>query len=126
MNVAEKTALTVRKFSGLTPHEPVFDEYMRESTVADAAAELIGTPLGLHGDQALLKPPEFGSEKPFHQVNAYFQVTSDDAVITCWCALDEATMENGCLHYLAGFHKRGLVEHELERFTGSDEPSLHP
>ena len=110
--VAEKTALTVRKFSGLTPHEPIFDEYMRESKVADAAAELIGTPLGLHGDQALLKPPEVGSEKPFHQDNAYFQVTPDDAVITCWCALDEATLENGCLHYLAGSHKRGLVEHE--------------
>ena len=110
--VAEKTARTVRKFSGLIPHEPVFDEYMRTSRVADVAAELIGTPLYLHGDQALMKPPEVGSEKPFHQDNAYFQVTPDDAVITCWCALDEATTENGCLHYLAGSHKRGLVEHE--------------
>ena len=93
--VAERTALTVRKFSGLTPHEPVFEQYMRESKVADVAAELIGTPLLLYGDQALTKPPEVGSEKPFHQDNAYFQVTPDDAVITCWCALDEATPDNG-------------------------------
>lgn len=110
--IAEKTAATVRKFSGLTPHEPIFAKYMRESKVADVAVELIGTPLCLHGDQALMKPPEVGSEKPFHQDNAYFEVTPDDAVITCWCALDEATIENGCLHYLSGSHKRGLVEHE--------------
>ena len=110
--VAERTAVTVRKFSELTKHEPVFDEYMRNSKVADVAAELIGTPIGLFADQALMKPPEVGSGKPFHQDNAYFKVTPDDGVITCWCALDEATIENGCLYYLAGSHKRGLVEHE--------------
>ena len=110
--VAERTALTVRKFNGLTQHEPVFDRYMRESKVADVAAELIGTPIGLFADQALMKPPEIGSEKPFHQDNAYFRITPDGAVITCWCALDEATIANGCLFYLAGSHKRGLVEHE--------------
>ena len=120
--VTERTALTVRRFEGLTQHEPDFEQYMRESKVEDVAAELIGTPLLLAGDQAMLKPPEVGSEKPFHQDNAYFQVTPDDALITCWCALDEATPNNGCLYYLAGSHKRGLVEHEQIENT----PHLSP
>jgi ectoine hydroxylase-related dioxygenase (phytanoyl-CoA dioxygenase family) len=109
---AERSAATVRKFSGLVPHEPVFREYATVSRLPDAAAELIGTPMGIYVDQALLKPPEIGSEKPFHQDNAYFGVEPDDAVITCWLALDDATPENGCMHYLPKSHLRGLVEHE--------------
>lgn len=115
--VAKRTATTVRKFSGLVAHEPAFDRYMREASTADVAVELTGKPLGLYADQALMKPPEVGSEKPFHQDNAYFGVTPDDAVVTCWCALDDATVENGCLFYLAGSHKRGLVEHETIEAT---------
>ena len=59
------------------------------STEAEPGALPIGRnspqrpPLGLYADQALMKPPEVGSEKPFHQDNAYFDVTPDDAVVTC-------------------------------------------
>ena len=79
----ERTATTVRKFGGLVAHEAAFDRYMREAATADGAVKLIGKPLGLYADQALMKPPEVGSEKPFHQDNAYFDVTPDDAVVTC-------------------------------------------
>lgn len=30
--------------------------------------------------------------------------------LTCWTALDEATTENGCLHYIPRSHKWGLLE----------------
>ncbi|MBD0280358.1 MAG: phytanoyl-CoA dioxygenase family protein, partial [Flavisolibacter sp.] len=31
------------------------------------------------------------------------------AHLTCWCALDDATAENGCLQYIPGSHKWGLL-----------------
>ncbi|MBD0349762.1 MAG: phytanoyl-CoA dioxygenase family protein, partial [Flavisolibacter sp.] len=31
------------------------------------------------------------------------------AHLTCWCALDDATAENGCLQYVTGSHKWGLL-----------------
>lgn len=108
----EKSAATVRKFGGLVNHEPVFREHALSAELTEAVADLIGTPLSLYGDQALLKPPKYGSEKPPHQDNAYFQVDPADGLITAWCALDDATPENGCMQYIPGSQKLGLVDHE--------------
>ncbi|MGH7214482.1 MAG: phytanoyl-CoA dioxygenase family protein [Tepidisphaeraceae bacterium] len=41
------------------------------------------------------------------------QVAPADAEITCWCAMDDATVENGCMRYVPGSHRRGLIAHEF-------------
>jgi phytanoyl-CoA hydroxylase len=102
----------VRKFSELFPHEPVFRAHATNPDLLDRVEDLIGRPIRLYADQALLKPPLVGSEKLPHQDNAYFRVVPDEAVITCWCALDDATIENGCMHYVPGSHRPGIVPHE--------------
>lgn len=107
-----KTAQTVRKFADLVTHEPIFKEHALNPALLDLVEDLIGIPLNLYADQALLKPPRVGSEKMPHQDNAYFRVEPSDAVITVWCALDDATVENGCMHYLPGTHRGGLVSHQ--------------
>jgi ectoine hydroxylase-related dioxygenase (phytanoyl-CoA dioxygenase family) len=120
VNVAHETGLprekwsakTVRKAHRLVPHEPLFRAHALHRNLLDIVADLIGTPFSLYDDQALLKPPSVGSPKPPHQDNAYFKVQPADAVITCWCAIDEATLENGCMRYFPGTHKRGLLEHK--------------
>ena len=106
------SAHTVRKFARLTECEPLFREHAMHPALLDIVAALIGEPILLYEDQALLKPPEVGSPKPPHQDNAYFRVEPPDAVITCWAALDDATPENGCMRYFVGTHQHGLVEHE--------------
>ena len=62
-------------------------------------------------EQCFMKPPGVGSAKPFHQDNFFFEVDPPDAVVTAWLALDDATVANGCIEYLSGSHKHGLVEH---------------
>ena len=32
------------------------------------------------------------------------------AHLTCWIGLDDANEENGCLHYIPGSHRWGLLE----------------
>lgn len=54
-------------------------------------------------DQALVKEP-YANPTAFHLDVPYWSFTSADA-ITIWIALDDATMENGCLHYVPGSHK---------------------
>jgi ectoine hydroxylase-related dioxygenase (phytanoyl-CoA dioxygenase family) len=105
-------AQAVRKFSTLFPHEPVFQAHARNPDLLDMVEQLIGRPIRLYADQALLKPPFVGSSKLPHQDNAYFRIVPDEAVITCWGALDDATVENGCMHYLPGTHRLGIVDHE--------------
>ena len=104
--------LAVRKFDSLTKFEPLFREHALYPPLVDLVAGLIGTPISLYTDQAMLKPPRFGSEKPPHQDNAYFKIDPADGGVTAWCALDDATVENGCMEYVSGSHLTGLVEHE--------------
>ena len=66
----------------------------------------------LKGDQILMKPPHFGSAKPYHQDNFYFRILPADHLITAWIALDDVDEANGCLRYIEGSHKNTLLSHE--------------
>jgi ectoine hydroxylase-related dioxygenase (phytanoyl-CoA dioxygenase family) len=54
-------------------------------------------------DQALIKGP-YANPTAYHLDVPYWSFTSADA-ITIWVALDDATLENGCLYYVPGSHK---------------------
>ncbi|MBT3270582.1 hypothetical protein HN371_25800, partial [Candidatus Poribacteria bacterium] len=69
-----QTGATVRKFSGLVEHESAFARHATDDILLDLVEDLIGAPMCLYADQALLKPPNVGSEKMPHQDNAYFKV----------------------------------------------------
>tara|TARA_B100000809_G_scaffold13504_1_gene12319 strand:- start:3595 stop:4365 length:771 start_codon:yes stop_codon:yes gene_type:complete len=73
--------------------------------------ELIRRPPMLINDQMFMKPPRFGSAKPYHQDNAYFLCHPDDEVITAWIALDDVDEFNGCLRYISGSHRGPILEH---------------
>jgi phytanoyl-CoA hydroxylase len=78
-------------------------------------ARLIGDTPALFQDQALLKPPLIGREKPWHQDNAYFNLPPETTVVGVWIALDEATPENGCMFVIPGSHRAGPVIHFKRR-----------
>jgi phytanoyl-CoA hydroxylase len=59
-------------------------------------------------DQALVKEP-YANPTAFHLDVPYWSFTSS-AAITIWIALDDATLENGCLYYLPGSHKANKFE----------------
>ena len=74
---------------------------------------VIGVPLELAADQILMKPPEIGTAKPYHQDNAYFRCDPGDHVVTAWIALDDVDEENGCLRYIDGSHRQPILPHEF-------------
>jgi len=63
-------------------------------------------------DQIFMKPPHFGSAKPYHQDNYYFECEPVDQVISAWVALDDADADNGCVRYIDGSHKLGMLPHD--------------
>lgn len=54
-------------------------------------------------DQTLQKQP-WANPTAWHLDNPYWSFHSRDA-LSIWVALDEATIQNGCLYYLPGTHK---------------------
>eukprot|EP01063_Lacrimia_lanifica_P034840 TRINITY_DN6532_c0_g1_i1.p1 TRINITY_DN6532_c0_g1~~TRINITY_DN6532_c0_g1_i1.p1 ORF type:complete len:283 (+),score=123.56 TRINITY_DN6532_c0_g1_i1:54-902(+) len=49
--------------------------------------------------QFLVKFPQSQTETPWHQDAAYYPPLEDDRACNVWCALEDATIENGCMAY---------------------------
>jgi phytanoyl-CoA hydroxylase len=108
--------LQVRKFMNFEDEAGIFREILGEgSLIREIVSELISDEAILYQNQALIKPPKIGSTKPWHQDNAYFSVSPLESVCGVWIAIDEATVQNGCMHMLKGQHKVGALKHEHKR-----------
>ncbi len=108
----EELELKVRKLMWYTDQHPFFEFLVNSHPVIRSVIEkLLGDRARLYQDMALIKPPFIGSEKPWHQDNAYFEAAPLDATIGVWIALDEATIENGCMHLLPGRPNLRPLEH---------------
>jgi len=75
-----------------------------------AASQLLGgKAVRFWHDQIFYKPAKKGGVVAWHQDYSYWTRTKPVAHITCWCSLDDATEENGCLQYIPGSHQWGLL-----------------
>ena len=101
----------VRKASYYENEHPVMRALVDSPKIKGIAEELLGEPAVLFQTMALVKPALIGSEKPWHQDNAYFKYAPLDRVVGFWVALDDAAKENGCMHVLPGWHRRGGLKH---------------
>jgi phytanoyl-CoA hydroxylase len=88
---------------------PVFRMLIHDTRLLDLVEGLIGPDIRLVHYQGLYKPPHTGGVIGWHQDNRYFEVEADKT-ISVWLALDDATVENGCMWYLPRAHDR-LLEH---------------
>lgn len=61
----------------------------------------------------IVKPPRHGGEVTCHQ-DAAFLLTDPPSVVGFWVALEDATVDNGCLWVEPGGH-RGPLRHRFER-----------
>ena len=64
----------------------------------------------LYWEQAVAKPPQARTELPWHQDNGYTPLIPEEYV-TCWLALDDADLDNGCLWVIPGSHTQGTQRH---------------
>ncbi|MCX5660823.1 MAG: phytanoyl-CoA dioxygenase family protein [Planctomycetota bacterium] len=89
---------------------PAFDELVRDKALLDMVEQIIGPNIRLCLMQGLYKPPHRGAAVTWHQDDQYFKVDIADAVVSCWFAIDEATIGNGCMWVLPRHH-RELMPH---------------
>ena len=87
--------------------DPVFCEFSRAAEVAQLVADLeIKRPLLLQG-MYIFKQPNIGGEVSCHQ-DSTFLYTESQQIAGLWFALEDATIENGCLWAIPGGHRLGL------------------
>ena len=106
-------AASLRKMSHMAFEDPVFLAHARSPRIVDIIESLLGPDLVLAQDQLFMKPPRVGSRQAFHQDTPLgFHLDPPDRMVTCWCALDEATIANGCLWMIPGSHLDGVTDRE--------------
>lgn len=65
----------------------------------------------------ICKQPEIGGAVPPHQ-DSTFLYTDTPSAVGFWYALEDATLENGCLSFLPGSHRWAPIEKRLVRSAG--------
>lgn len=89
---------------------PGFHDVLWNPRFLVAASQLLGNvPVRFWHDQIFHKPAKAGGVVAWHQDYSYWTRTKPVAHLTCWCGLDDATKENGCVQYIPGSHHWGLL-----------------
>ncbi len=102
----------------LHDRDPVFDAFSHGPALAELAADLGLSQPQVWQSQIIFKQPRIGGEVGWHQ-DASFFVTLPVTVTTFWFALEDATLDNGCLWVEPGGHRgeRGALR---ERYVCED------
>jgi ectoine hydroxylase-related dioxygenase (phytanoyl-CoA dioxygenase family) len=89
--------------------KPGFHDLLWHPAFTVPASQLLGGPVRFWHDQLFCKPAHDGGVVAWHQDYSYWTRTQPMAHLTCWIGLDDATRDNGCLHYVPGSHRWELL-----------------
>lgn len=87
------------------------DDMVRHPRVLDVVRQLLGDDLIVWDSDVFIKEAHSQGYVSWHQDLRYWGVDFHDAV-TAWIALTDATGAMGCMRFLPGSHRAGLVDHE--------------
>jgi len=109
--VAGDYELSLRKMTSIAlSRDDVFVAHALRPSIVEVVKSLLGPNLILYKDQLFMKPPRVGSRQQYHQDQPLgFDIDPPDQLVSCWTALDDSTLDNGCLWYLPGSHKLGAL-----------------
>ncbi len=103
-------ALSINKIGhALHDLDPVFDAFSRGPALAALAADLGLQQPQLWQSMLIFKQPGIGGEVKWHQDASFFD-TTPSTVTGFWFALEDATVDNGCLWMQPGGHRGPLRE----------------
>ena len=100
-----------RKLDNPVFHRPAYRRIAGHPALLACVEQLIGQGVRVPFSQIFFKPPEVGGPKPVHQDNFYFGCDDPDGMVTAWIAMDEATVENGCLFFGEGTNRGPIYPH---------------
>jgi ectoine hydroxylase-related dioxygenase (phytanoyl-CoA dioxygenase family) len=125
----------IRNIFHLHRFSPVCMNLAQHPKIISVVENILGSPLRLYSSSLFAKPAEVGTQVPLHQDMAYWPFEPYQ-LLSCWIALDDSTVENGCVRFLSKSHKLGLLHHvpsgvpgnslgiDDNRITGLDEHAV--
>ncbi|HET6385054.1 MAG TPA: phytanoyl-CoA dioxygenase family protein [Armatimonadota bacterium] len=111
--------------------DDLFREHLYNARICEMACDLIGDDvLRVWHDQVQYKPARVGGPTTWHQDHPYWPIIQPADLVSAWMALEDATIENGCMRmvprsHLWGPHKGGTIGTN-EDFSPGYDPALVP
>jgi phytanoyl-CoA hydroxylase len=112
--------------------DDLFREHVYHPLLGEMVSRLIGCPVvRVWHDQVQYKPPRVGGPTTWHQDHPYWPIIQPADLVSAWVALDDATVENGCMWMVPrshhwGPHKGGTIGTDEETFAPLPDLSLVP
>ncbi|MFV1990319.1 MAG: phytanoyl-CoA dioxygenase family protein [Acidimicrobiales bacterium] len=104
---------------------PSWQDNIFEQVSHTIAEQLCGEGMVLDFDQLLAKQPgRADAIFAWHQDQAYWINTEDRRTATCWLAVDDSTIENGCMQFLPGSHFDSVRPHRPISGNREDQHTL--
>ncbi len=106
----QEKSLSINKIGhALHDLDPVFERFSRDPILAAVARDLGLAEALIWQSMYIFKQPGIGGEVRWHQDATFFE-TTPISVTTFWFALEDATIENGCLWVQPGGHRGPMRE----------------
>lgn len=110
-DISHDPASTVWQVVNIWQASPAFARLLRHPRLAGMLRQLAGadgTVLRLWHDQIQYKPAGHGGINWWHQDSPYWPALGPkDSLLTAWIALDEVSLDNGCMSMVPGSHRWG-------------------
>jgi phytanoyl-CoA hydroxylase len=97
--------------------DPLFDEFSRTPELAEVASRLGVREPAIIQSMYIFKPPHIGGEVVCHQDSSYLY-TEPESCVGFWFALEDASIDNGCMHFIPGEHKGALKKRNYRKPDG--------
>jgi ectoine hydroxylase-related dioxygenase (phytanoyl-CoA dioxygenase family) len=102
----------------------VYITWLRKSkaflSARNLAREMLGQDLTFDFDMIFFKAPQTHTPTPFHQDMAYWPTLPDLRAVSCWIALDDVTVDSGCLWFVRGReHRRPRPHFVWDKVAGT-------
>lgn len=130
--LAEETKKVVYQIVNIWEADDLFHEHIYNEAICALSAQLMGeSVVRVWHDQVQYKPPKVGGPTDWHQDHPYWPIIQPPDLISAWTALDDATVENGCMRMVPGSHKwgahkNGTIGTDAATFLPQPDMSLLP
>lgn len=109
--------------SGAAPRSPEINEALQFASplrqtraylrCREIARCILGVPVGYVFDHAIYKPPHNNAATAWHQDEAYNTGPIPLRSVHFWIPLQPVTIENGCMWFVPGSHREGLLPYHV-------------
>lgn len=105
--------------------DPVFSDFSRTDDLAALVAALGFSEPQLLQSMYILKPPHVGGEVVWHTDHTFLW-TEPQTVVGFWVAIDDATVDNGCMWAVPGAHTQPVKRRFRREGAGTTDDVFDP